>query len=186
MPAYQAADFMQASLVSLSAQTYANFDVIVSVYLCDDATYDVCVSHAGLDPRFRVIRQASRLGYVGNCNFLLGQADADNVMFAFHDDILAPSYVEKLCLLLDQRPEVVMAYSDVLLTAVDGRQEHWVYTEIEGLSDRVQRGLRMAAPAGKWWVPNRGMFRLQPVRAIKGLKTHGAPNSRPTGRGSST
>lgn len=174
VPAYQAADFIRATLDSLSAQTYLNFEVIVSVDPCDDDTLGVCLEHARKDARFLVLKQSERLGYVGNCNFLLGQSNADYVLFAFHDDILAPSYIAKLAEVLDQRPEVVMCYSDVLLTAVDGSQEHWIYAELDGLHDRIQRGMKLLAMAGQWWVPNRGLFRREDAARINGLKSHGA------------
>lgn len=174
VPAYQAADFIQRTLDSLSSQTHGNFDVIISVDVCDDETHAICERHDEDDPRFRVILQSERLGYVGNCNFLLGQADADYVLFAFHDDVLAPDYVEKLGGVLDSRPEVVNCYSDVLLTPVEGEQELWVYKELEGISNRVQRGASVLNCFGKWWVPNRGVFRLREARRIQGLKKHGA------------
>jgi hypothetical protein len=62
----------------------------------------------------------------------------------------------------------------VLLTAVTGEQEHWVFTALEGVRDPVQRGLKMLRRVDRWWVPNRGVFRLDKVRRIHGLKTHGA------------
>lgn len=174
VPAYQAAGFIQDTLDSLSAQTHANFDVIVSVDLCDDDTHAVCLRHSARDPRFRVIRQEQRLGYVGNCNYLLGQADADHVLFAFHDDILAPTYLEKLCHVLDTRPEAVLSYSDVLVTAVDGSSELCAYSELDGLSVPAQRGLKVLKRLGMWWVPNRGVFRLRAAERIRGLKAHDA------------
>lgn len=174
VPAWQSAGFIQATLDSLSAQTHGNLRVIVSVDLCDDETHAICLAHAGRDARFQVIRQAQRLGYVGNCNFLLGQSDADYVLFAFHDDILAPDYIATLAGVLDARPEAVMAFSDVLLTHVSGLQEHWVFQELEGIDDRALRGMIMLKGNHKWWVPNRGLFRLPEARRIGGLKTHGA------------
>lgn len=174
VPAWQSADFIQETLDSLSAQTYSPLQVIVSVDQCDDATYDICVAHAEKDPRFSVIKQENRLGYVGNCNFLLNHSDADYVFFAFHDDILKPTYAEKLAEALDNRPEVVLSYSDLLLTNTDGAQKHCIFTELEGIHDPVQRGFVMMRGDNHWWVPNRGMFRLGAVRQINGLKTHQA------------
>ena len=174
VPAWQSAGFIQPTLDCLSAQTYSNFKVIVSVDLCDDDTYAVCLAHASLDPRFQVVRQERRLGYVGNCNFLLDQIDADYVLFAFHDDILAPTYIACLAELLDARPEVVLSFSDVHLTHADGRQEHWEYSQLEGVRERARRGLMVARGDDKWWVPKRGLFRLNDARRINGLKTHGA------------
>ena len=174
VPAYQAAGFIQATLDSLSAQTRSDFGVIVSVDLCDDDTHSICMAHAARDSRFRVVRQDKRLGYVGNCNFLLGAADSEYVLFAFHDDILLPAYLEKLCTALEETPNAVLSYSDVLLTAVSGEQQHWVYTALDGLTDPVERGLKVLSRVGKWWVPNRGIFRLARARRIHGLKLHGA------------
>lgn len=174
VPAWQSADFVQETLDSLSAQTHGNLQVIISVDLCDDGTREVCQAHEARDRRFRVIKQNQRLGYVGNCNFLLEQAQSDYVLFAFHDDILAPDYVGRLAAVLDARPEVVNSFSDVLLTHVDGKQEHWEFTALEGVSSRLQRASIMLKPVQKWWVPNRGLFRLKEARQINGLKTHGA------------
>ena len=174
VPAYQAGEFIQATLDSLSAQTYANFDAIVSVDLCDDETHAICMAHSARDGRFRVVRQERRLGYVGNCNYLLGQADADYVLFAFHDDILAPRYVEALCAVLDSRPEVVMCYSDILLTEVDGSTSQSSFDTMKGMHDRSRRGSTMLSRPDNWWVPNRGLFRLRESRRIGGLKRHGA------------
>lgn len=174
VPAWQSAEFIQATLDCLSAQTYENLRVIVSVDQCDDATYAVCAAHAQRDPRFQVVQQTQRLGYVGNCNFLLGQSEAEYVLFAFHDDILAPDYIATLVAELDRHPEAVMAFTDVQLTQVDGHQELWVFKELDGMKDRVERAFAMLRGDNRWWVPNRGLFRLQAARGINGLKPHDA------------
>lgn len=174
VPAWQAAEFIQKTLDSLSSQTHVNLDVLVSVDHCDDETHAICLRHSRSDPRFRVLRQDQRLGYVGNCNLLLAHAEADYALFAFHDDILAPDYVEKLCAVLDSRPQVVMTYSDVLLTDVNGETRHWEYPDLDGIRDRVARGRKVLWREGLWWVPNRGIFRLDRARRIGGLKTHWA------------
>lgn len=174
VPAYQSAEFIRPTLDSLAAQTCPDFTVIISVDRCDDETYPICTDYAARDSRFRVFRHDSRLGYVGNCNFLLGQAHADYVLFAFHDDILAPDYVEKLVRLLDSRPDAVMAYSDLSLTHVDGSCEQIDFNGLDGMDDPVRRGRAMLQPVRDWWVPNRGVFRRRDACRIGGLKTHGA------------
>lgn len=175
LPAYRAEGFIKATLDSLSAQTYKNFNVIVSIDVCEDDTYAVCAAHAARDSRFRVLRQDRRQGYVGNCNFLLDQADADYVFFAFHDDIVVPAYVEKLCAALDAHPEAILAYSDVLVTDEErGTRGDWSFTALDGLHDPVARGRQMMKMPGRWPAPNRGLFRLRRARRIGGLRNHGA------------
>lgn len=174
LPAWNAAQFIQPTLDCLSAQTHRELRVIVSVDLCDDGTAEICDAHAARDARFRVVRQERRLGYVGNCNALLDLADSDHALFAFHDDLLAPAYVARLSAALDATPAAVLAFSEMLLTHADGRRQRPLFTELDGVSDRVKRGLIVLAGRNNWWVPNRGVFRLDRVRRIGGLKTHGA------------
>ena len=174
LPAYQAEAFIQGTLDSITAQTSNDFHVIVSVDQCSDATYEICMAQAARDTRFRVFQQSKRLGYVGNCNFLLSQAQTDFALFAFHDDILSPGYVATLAGVLSDRPGASMSFSDLDLTNIDGQQEHWQFTELEGLTSRTARGLKMLARPQGWWVPNRGMFRMSAARRVQGVKTHGA------------
>ena len=175
VPAYESSEFIQATLDSLSAQTCPHFEVLVSVDVCDDDTAGICLAHSHRDPRFRVVcQQGERLGYAANCNFLIAEADADYVMLAFHDDLLEPTFVEKLCRVLDQRPEVILACPDTHLTNIDGSEEHWQFTALEGLKTPRQRGLVMQGRPWLWWAPNRGMFRLQQARSIGGIKPHRA------------
>jgi glycosyltransferase involved in cell wall biosynthesis len=174
LPAYEASTFIQKTLESLSAQSRKDLNVIISVDCCEDNTFEICQAHCRLDSRFTVFMQPERLGFVENCNFLLSQAKTDYVFFAPHDDRLASHYIEELCDVLDKRPEVIMVYSDLLLTYISGNTETSIYTEIEGVADRTERGLSVLRKVGLWWVPFRGIFRLQSARHINGLKTHAA------------
>lgn len=174
VPAYQAAPFIRRTLESLSSQTLNNFEVIISVDLCNDDTYAICKEYGATNYNFRVIGQDRRLGWVGNCNYLLGQADSDYALFAPHDDILAPNYLEKLCQVLDARPEVVLCYSDMLMQWLNGETRRRIYIELDGIQSPVLRGQKMLNRIGFWWVPYRGIFRLNQARKVNGLKLHGA------------
>lgn len=174
VPAYNAAAFIQPVLDSLSAQSVASLEVLVSVDESQDDTFDICQAHADRDSRFRIVRQPTRLGWIGNSNYLLGTARGEYTMFAFHDDILAPGCIETLGRILEERPGAVLAHGDVQLTHVDGSREHWQYGEIDGLPDPVARGRRMLRRNGQWWVAMHGLFRTARARRIGGLKAHGA------------
>ncbi len=174
LPAYQAAEFIQPTLESISAQTFGDLDVIVSVDASSDETFDMCVSHAARDRRFRVIRQAKRLGYVGNCNHLLSSVTAEFALFAFHDDLIANSYVEKLLAALVERPDAVVSYSDVEVTQTSGAKEVVAFDGVCGVPSRVLRGLKILERPNGWWAPNRGIFRMSAARRTRGFKVHAA------------
>ncbi|MFT3805546.1 glycosyltransferase family 2 protein [Arenimonas sp.] len=174
MPAYNAAAFIQPVLDSLSAQDEPGMEVLISVDDCDDGTFEICEAHALRDRRFRVLRQASRLGWIGNSNFLLGQAIGEYAIFAFHDDRLAPDCISRLAHTLDTHPEAVLAYGDTELTRVDGSREHWQYEALDGVTDPLARARRLLRRNGQWWVAMHGLFRMAQARRIGGLKLHGA------------
>lgn len=174
IPAYNAASFIGPMLQSVSAQSSAEFRTVISVDVSTDSTFDICVAHAARDARFSVVRQEQRQGYVGNCNFLLGQANTDCAMFAFHDDILAPHCVERLSAALAAAPHAVLAYCDMEMTEIGGMAQHWAFTALAGQEGAVARGLAMLRQPEGWWVPNRGLFRMAAARRVKGVKRHSA------------
>jgi len=54
VPDYNSADFPGHTRLPF-AQTYYNFEVLISVEVCDDDTAEFCQAHSRRDPRFRVI-----------------------------------------------------------------------------------------------------------------------------------
>ncbi|WP_395686895.1 glycosyltransferase family 2 protein [Aestuariivirga sp.] len=172
VPAFQAAPFVANTLVSISSQSHEEFTAIISVDLSDDQTFDICAEHAAHDGRFKVIRQSKRLGWVDNSNFLLSQLESPYALFAFHDDLLSPIYLHSLKTALDAHPEASVAFADTLLTRLDGSQELWQYADLDGVAEACERGQRVLSRRGRWWVPNRGMFRTAAARKVGGLRKH--------------
>jgi glycosyltransferase involved in cell wall biosynthesis len=173
VPAYRAARFIGETLVSISTQTFQDIRVIVSVDLSDDATYDICADFAKRDPRFRVVEQNTRLGWMGNFNYLLNQATAEYALIVGHDDLVATDYVEKLHAVINSLPGVALCYTDIEVANIDGSRTHWSYKMGRGLHDPVQRASWVLRSSG-WWVAYRGMFRVAEARQTGGLKPHGS------------
>jgi glycosyltransferase involved in cell wall biosynthesis len=169
MPAWNAEAFIEPVLASLAAQTYPNLDLIVSVDACSDRTGDICEAFAATRPRVRVIRQPERLGWIGNANALLRAAAGEYVFFAFHDDPLQPQYVEQLVAALECAPDAVLAFCDV-----DSNLGPFRYDVLEGIGDRFERARRVLLQRGPWWVPNRGLMRVDAVQQLGGMRRHRA------------
>lgn len=167
MPAWNAARFIAPVLESLAAQTYPELEIRISVDACDDATAEICTDFALTRPRVRVTLQPTRLGWIGNANHLLADADGEYLFFAFHDDPLDPCYVERLVDALERRPDAVLAFSDVRSNRGD-----FSYCELDGVDDRWERARRMLLQRGEWWVPNRGLIRTRAAAALGGMRRH--------------
>lgn len=167
MPAWNAASFIGPVLNSLAAQTYANLDVLISVDMCDDGTAELCEEFAAAHRNVMVIRQATRLGWIGNSNALLDRANGEYLFFAFHDDPVEPTYVSRLVDALQHNRNAVLAFSDM---ASDRGIER--YLDLEGVTDPFERTNRLLVPTGPWWCPNRGLFRAVASKRAGGLRRH--------------
>jgi glycosyltransferase involved in cell wall biosynthesis len=167
MPAWRAASFVGPVLESLAAQTYENLDVLISVDLCDDGTAELCERFAAGHPNFTVVRQPTRLGWIGNSNALLDRAEGDCFFFAFHDDPVKPTYVSQLVEALQCNPDAVLAYSDMISGL--GIES---YRELEGVTDRFERARRLLFSTTPWWCAHRGLFRAGAAKRVGGLRRH--------------
>jgi glycosyltransferase involved in cell wall biosynthesis len=167
MPTWCAAAFVRETLESLKAQTYENFAILISDDASPDETARICADYVVADGRFQLILQPRNLGWIGNVNFLLSQARGHYFFFAFHDDPIEPDYVAQLVEALESNPNAVLAFSDVVLgpSVIS-------YTDLDGVRDRVERARRFIYKRGRWWIPNRGLFRAEAAIQIGGLRRH--------------
>ncbi|HET9466003.1 MAG TPA: glycosyltransferase family 2 protein [Gemmatimonadales bacterium] len=172
VPAWKASAFIGATLEALAAQTCPNLEILISDDASPDDTAALCERFAARDARFRVIRQPRNLGWIGNVNALLREARGDYLVFAFHDDLLEPSYLDQCVAALEANPRAILAFTDIELVRQDGAREDISFTGLDGVAERIDRARLMARRQGEWWVPNRGVFRASAARAIGGLRSH--------------
>ncbi|NOT33171.1 MAG: glycosyltransferase family 2 protein [Candidatus Eisenbacteria bacterium] len=172
IPTWSAEEFIEQTLETLARQTYPNVEFLISDDASPDATAAICERFAARDPRFRVMRQARNLGWVGNVNALLEAARADYLTFAFQDDLPAPTYIEECVAALESHPTAILAYSDVELIEQDGSRTEKRYLALERATSRAERARSIARIEGSWWIPNRGVFRASAATTIGGLRRH--------------
>jgi hypothetical protein len=113
IPAWQAAEFIDRTLRCARDQTHGALRILVSVDRSEDATEDICRRHARADGRVEVHAHRERLGWARNANFLLDRADTEFAGIYFHDDVIEPTYVERLVAALHGRPDAASAHCDV-------------------------------------------------------------------------
>ena len=88
MPVFNGAQYIREAIDSLLAQTFADFELIISDNASADATQEICEKYAEQDPRIRYVRQSKNIGAIANFKFVLDQARAKYFMWAAHDDRL--------------------------------------------------------------------------------------------------
>jgi glycosyltransferase involved in cell wall biosynthesis len=174
VPAYRAEAFLGRTLEALAAQTYPHLEILVADDASPDATLEVARSFARDRDDVTVLEREANLGWLRNTNDLMERARGELMFFAFHDDLVEPTYVERLVTALEAHPNAVLAYSDMTVTETSGERHTHTFRLVEGRSSAACRGWVMAARPHEWWVPNRGVFRATAFRAVGGIHPNAA------------
>lgn len=103
MPVYNGAQYIREALDSLLAQTFSDFELIISDNASSDSTQVICEEYARRDSRIRYVRQSENKGAAANFRFVLDCAKADLFMWAAYDDLWAPNYLMDATTLLSVR-----------------------------------------------------------------------------------
>lgn len=111
LPVYNGEDYLAASINSLLAQTFTDFELIVSDNASTDGTRSVAESFAALDPRVRYVRHPVNLGSTENHNFVIREATGEFFKWASDDDLYAPDLLQRCIEALDARPEIALAHA---------------------------------------------------------------------------
>src|ERR1017187_2035195 len=87
MPVYNGEEYIRRALDSLLAQTFTDFELIISDNASSDATPEICTAYAKADLRIRHVRQQTNMGPSRNFSFLAKEARGKYFMWAAHDDL---------------------------------------------------------------------------------------------------
>ncbi len=96
MPVYNGGRYVQRALDSLLAQTFRDFELIISDNASTDDTKEICEEYERTDPRIRYIRQNKNLGPIRNFDFVLNQAKGEYFMWAAHDDMWDSRFLDMM------------------------------------------------------------------------------------------
>ena len=169
VPTYNGSAFITRTLDSLAAQTWPNLEILIGDDRSTDDTLDVVRRFAETHPNTRIVERDTNLGWLRNSNDLMTRAKGDLMFFAFHDDVIAPTYVDELMGALSTNERAVLAFSDMHVHELDGTGRLHVFDELEGLTIGVERGRVMVRRPENWWVPNRGLFRSSAFAEVGGI-----------------
>jgi len=113
LPVRNGEKFICKCLDSLLAQTFKNFEIIISDNASTDDTQKICQEYSKKDERIRYIKHGKNMGFKLNFNFVLKQAKNDFFMWIGVDDFLLPNYVKKNMEILASNSGVVGSVSKI-------------------------------------------------------------------------
>jgi glycosyltransferase involved in cell wall biosynthesis len=113
MPVYNGEPFIRDALDSLLAQTFTDFELIISDNASTDGTEAICREYAAKDDRIRYVRQAENRGSTANFQFVLDEAGGEYFMWAAADDIKSSDFIEQNFCFLEANEDYVLSVSPV-------------------------------------------------------------------------
>ena len=111
MPVYNGEQFLKQALDSILAQTFKDFELVISDNASTDATQEICHDYAASDRRIRYHRNEKNIGCNNNFNRVFELSTGKYFKWAAHDDVLHPSFLSKCTAVLERDPSIVMCYS---------------------------------------------------------------------------
>jgi glycosyltransferase involved in cell wall biosynthesis len=175
LPVFNGERYVATALEALLAQTFDDFELVISDNASTDGTEAICRSFAARDPRVRYVRHSINRGLVWNHRFALGQATGQYFAWANHDDIHGGTWLERCVAVMAADPSIVRCNTQTVIIDADGQpvgrvsgtctidspQSHERYRELIGLGSHQYRGQQAF-----------GLFRTAPLASIPALSTH--------------
>lgn len=122
MPVYNAQRFLREVLDSILAQTFGDFELIISDNGSTDATEVICREYAARDPRVAYYpNDRTNHGPGWNYNRTEMLARGEYFKWTAADDLLAPTMLEKCVAALDADPGAVMAWPQTRVIDEDSK-----------------------------------------------------------------
>ena len=119
IPAYNNADYIAQTVESVLAQTFADFELVISDHSSTDDTLAVIEPYRS-DPRVRVVSTEPGGGAERNWRRVTELATGEFVKLVCGDDLLAPELLERQVAALDAEPKAVLAATARDIVDADG------------------------------------------------------------------
>lgn len=122
LPVYNGQKYLACALDSLLAQTFSDFELIVSDNASTDDTFQICEAYAARDERIRLVRQPENLGAVGNFNRVFELSQGEYFKWAAYDDICAPELIARCVGVLDHDKSIVCCHAKSVPIDANGQR----------------------------------------------------------------
>lgn len=111
IPVYNGENYLAEAIDSILAQSFGDFELLISDNASTDRTEAICREFASRDPRIVYFRQPENLGAAHNYNFVFHNSHGEYFKWAAHDDLVDPQFLELAVAALDLHPEVPLVFS---------------------------------------------------------------------------
>jgi glycosyltransferase involved in cell wall biosynthesis len=174
MPVRNGERYIAEAIASILSQTYENIELIVCDNASTDASAQIVASFAARDSRIRYERNPRNLGAAYSYNRVTALARGAYIRHAAHDDVLAPTNLERCVAVLESDPGIALAYPQMSRIDEHGRIIDTFSGSLDlDEPDPVARWSRFArlVHQGSMCDPVFGLFRADVLRDTRVLRT---------------
>lgn len=157
IPVYNGEQFLSETIESVLAQTFTDFELIISDNGSTDRTQAIGESYAARDSRVRFFRSEVNKGAAWNYRYLFDLSRGEYFRWAPSDDLFAVDSLAECVAALDAHPDAALCYPKTDL--IDGKG-----TVIRSYEDNLD--LRSSDPVERF---RQGLARIGLVNVIYGL-----------------
>ena len=113
LPVFNGERFLAEALDLILAQTFTDFELIISDNASTDRTADICQSYATRDKRIRYYRNGTNIGAAANFNRTYELARGKYFKWCAHDDLLHAEYLKKCVEAIDADPSAALCNTKI-------------------------------------------------------------------------
>lgn len=94
LPVHNGDAYLREAIDSVLAQSFGDFELILSDNASTDGTQDICHDYAKADARVKVVRHPTNIGAAANYNYAFAVSDGEFFQWMAHDDVLGPEHLQ--------------------------------------------------------------------------------------------
>jgi GT2 family glycosyltransferase len=170
IPTYKRPDLLKVAIDSCSAQTFRDFEIVISDD-SPDTRIEEMVRTISTEQPIRYVRNVPGLGQAKNVNHLFSLAEAEFLVLLHDDDFLTPNALADLIVPLQENPSVVASLGKQYWASHDGAILHEKskalnerYSKTDDRANKIQRSAWSVLAAQ--FPPDGYMVRTKAAREI--------------------
>lgn len=122
LPVYNGQRYLQETLDSILAQTFHDFELIISDNASGDKTREICEAYAIRDKRVKYIRHDVNKGAKFNYNYVFEISTGKYFKWSAYDDTMAPDFLKKCVSGFEKYRNVVLCFPLIVDIDENGKQ----------------------------------------------------------------
>ena len=164
--------FLGEALDSLLAQSYTDFELIISDNASSDCTEAICREYAARDRRVRYYRSSQDVGLANNFNSLFIRARGEYFKWAAADDVHEPDWIARCLTVLERDPSVVLVYGKTRFIDENGDPVEDTDPGFDLRFDAAADRLRYVISANSWVNAIFGLVRTKELAKTRLLPSY--------------